>query len=90
MRKLLPLRRASKTLTTNKPTTPSNPNPNPNPTTQVHTYQQTDYYRVLRHQSPSFKDGKRAEEMANRVRRWEKKMFYDGDFILDDFMEEED
>ena len=59
------------------------------PHPQVHTYQNTDYYRVLRHQSPSFKDGKRAEEMANRVRKWEKKMFYDGDFILDDFMEED-
>ena len=36
---------------------------------EVHTYQGTDYYRVLRHHSPAFKDGKRAEEMANRVRR---------------------
>lgn len=48
----------------------------------------TDYYRVIR-KSGNFNDGRRAEEMANLVRRWERKAAYDGDFILDDFMEED-
>lgn len=48
----------------------------------------TDYYRILR-KSGNFNDGKKAEEMANRIKRWERKAGWDGDFILDDFMEED-
>ncbi|GMH49479.1 hypothetical protein TrRE_jg12009 [Triparma retinervis] len=51
-------------------------------------YHGTDYYRIVRNNSPSFKRWDKAEGMGRMVKRMERICFNDEDFlILDDVME---